>query len=136
MFDSLDISASALVAQRTRMDTIAGNVANMNTTHNEKNEPVPYRRRFVLFAAGRAGEDGGTAAGVHVEKVESDPSPFRIVHDPGNADADKDGNVSYPNVDLAIEQVNMMEASRAYDANVTMMDTTKAMIASALRLLA
>jgi flagellar basal-body rod protein FlgC len=136
MFDSLDISASALVAQRTRMDTIAGNVANMNTTHNEKNEPVPYRRRFVLFAAGRPGEDGGAAAGVHVEKVESDPSPFRIVHDPGNPDADKDGNVSYPNVDLAIEQVNMMEASRAYDANVTMMDTTKAMIASALRLLA
>jgi flagellar basal-body rod protein FlgC len=136
MFDSLDISASALVAQRTRMDTIAGNVANMNTTHNEKGEPIPYRRRFVLFAAGRVGEDGGNAAGVHVAKVDSDPSPFRIVHDPGNPDADKDGNVSYPNIDLAIEQVNMMEASRAYDANVTMMDTTKAMIASALRLLA
>ncbi len=139
MFDSLDISASALVAQRTRMDTIAGNVANMNTTHNEKGEAVPYRRKFVLFAAGRPGEDGGkgnTAPGVHVEKVSDDPSPFRIVHDPGNPDADKNGNVSYPNVDLAYEQVNMMEASRAYDANVTMMDTTKAMIASALRLLA
>jgi flagellar basal-body rod protein FlgC len=136
MFDSLDISASALVAQRTRMDTIAGNVANMNTTHNEKGEPVPYRRRFVLFGAGRTGDDGGIVPGVHVEKVDSDPSPFRIVHDPGNPDADKDGNVSYPNIDLAIEQVNMMEASRAYDANVTMMDTTKAMIASALRLLA
>jgi flagellar basal-body rod protein FlgC len=139
MFDSLDISASALLAQRTRMDTIAGNVANMNTTHNEKGEPDPYRRRFVLFAAGRRGEDGGagiTAPGVHVQKVDSDPSPFRIVHDPGNPDADKNGNVSYPNIDLAIEQVNMMEASRAYDANVTMMDTTKAMIASALRLLA
>jgi len=136
MFDALDISASALLAQRTRMDTIAGNVANMNTTHNEKNEPVPYRRRFVLFAAGQKGEDGTTIPGVHVEKVDSDPSPFRIVHDPGNPDADKDGNVSYPNIDLAIEQVNMMEASRAYEANVTMMDTTKAMIASALRLIA
>jgi flagellar basal-body rod protein FlgC len=137
MFDSLDVSASALLAERTRMDTVAGNVANMNTTHNEKGEPVPYRRRFVLFATGRQGEDGHmNAAGVHVEKVDSDPSPFRIVHDPGNPDANKDGNVSYPNIDLAIEQVNMMEASRAYDANVTMMDTTKAMIASALRLLA
>jgi flagellar basal-body rod protein FlgC len=140
MFDALDISASALLAQRTRMDTIAGNVANMNTTHNEKGEPIPYRRRFVLFAAGRPNGDGdgegNSAAGVHVAKVESDPSPFRIVHDPGNPDADKDGNVSYPNIDLAIEQVNMMEASRAYDANVTMMDTTKAMIASALRLIA
>jgi flagellar basal-body rod protein FlgC len=139
MFESLDISASALLAQRTRMDTIAGNVANMNTTHNDKGEPVPYRRRFVIFASGTRSEDGGdgmTAPGVHVEKVDSDPAPFRIVHDPGNPDADKDGNVSYPNIDLAIEQVNMMEASRAYDANVTMMDTTKAMIASALRLLA
>ena len=136
MFDALDISARALLAQRTRMDTIANNVANMNTTHNEKGEAVPYRRRFVLFAAGRPGPDGTTAPGVHVEKVDSDPSPFRIVHDPGNPDADKNGNVSYPNVDLAIEQVNMIEASRAYDANVTMMDTTKAMIASALRLIA
>lgn len=136
MFDSLDISASALLAQRTRMDTIANNVANMNTTHNEKGQPVPYRRRFVLFAPGRTGENGQTMPGVHVEKVESDMKAFRIVHDPGNKDADKNGNVSYPNVDLAIEQVNMIEASRAYDANVTMMDTTKAMIASALRLIA
>jgi flagellar basal-body rod protein FlgC len=136
MFDSLDVSASALLAERTRMDTIAGNVANMNTTHNDKGEPVPYRRRFVVFAAGRPTEEGGTAAGVHVEKVDSDMHPFRVVHDPGNPDADKSGNVSYPNVDLAYEQINMMEASRAYDANVTMMDNTKAMIASALRLLA
>ncbi len=138
MFDSLDVNASALLAQRTRMDTIAGNVANMNTTHNEKNEPVPYRRRFVVFSAGRAAEDGSgnTAAGVHVSKVESDPSPFRSSYDPGNPDADKDGNVWYPNIDLAVEQVNMMEASRAYEANVTMMETTKAMISSALRLIA
>jgi flagellar basal-body rod protein FlgC len=139
MFDSLDISASALLAQRTRIDTIAGNVANMNTTHNANGERVPYRRRFVVFGSGRPAEDGSSgfsAAGVHVSKVAEDPAPFRIVHDPGNPDADKDGNVSYPNVELAIEQVNMMEASRAYDANVTMMDTTKAMIASALRLLA
>src|SRR5882672_3187199 len=107
MFDSLDINASALLAQRTRMDTIAGNVANMNTTHNEKNEPVPYRRRFVVFSAGRQADDGsgGMAPGVHVSKVESDPSPFRPVHDEGNPDADKDGNVWYPNIDLATEQV-------------------------------
>ena len=145
MFDSLDVSASALLAQRTRMDTIAGNVANMNTTHNEKGEAEPYRRRFVVLSSGRAGDQdsmkGGTTGGdssqgVHVQSVEKDPAPFRSVYDPGNPDADKDGNVLYPNIDLAIEQVNMMEASRAYEANVTMMETEKAMISSALRLIA
>jgi flagellar basal-body rod protein FlgC len=136
MFDSLEINASALVAQRTRMDTIAGNVANMNTTRNDKGELAPYRRRFVVFAPGRAGEDGKNLAGVHVQKVDQDQSAFRKVSDPGNQDAGPDGYVSYPNIDLATEQVNMMEASRAYEANVTMMETTKAMIASALRLIA
>ncbi len=137
MFDSLDISASALLAQRTRMDTIAGNVANMNTTHNEKGEPEPYRRRFVVMAAGTKNAEGDNVApGVHVQSVEKDPAPFRPVFDPGNPDADKDGNVYYPNIDLAVEQVNMMEASRAYEANVTMMDSEKAMISSALRLIA
>jgi flagellar basal-body rod protein FlgC len=71
-----------------------------------------------------------------VQGIEQDQAPFRKVYDPGHADADKDGYVSYPNVDLAIEQVNMMEASRAYEANITMMDTLKAMINSTLRLLA
>src|SRR3954447_8443719 len=135
MFDSLDIASSALTAQRVRMDTIAGNVANMNTTRNEKGELAPYRRRFVLFAAGRPGEKGDRP-GVHVMQVEHDKSPFRRVFDPGNRDAGSDGYVQYPNVDLAIEQVNMLEASRAYEANVTMMETTKAMIAATLRLIA
>ena len=137
MFDSLDVSASALLAQRARMDTIAGNVANMNTTHNANGEPGPYRRRFVVLSAGtKNAETGATLPGVHVQSVEQDPSPFRSEYDPGNKDADADGNVWYPNVELAVEQVNMMEASRAYEANVTMMETEKAMISSALRLIA
>jgi flagellar basal-body rod protein FlgC len=135
MFDSLDIASSALTAQRVRMDTIAGNVANLNTTRNEKGELAPYRRRFVLFAAGRSG-DKGNRPGVHVLQVAHDQSPFRRVFDPGNRDAGADGYVQYPNVDLAIEQVNMLEASRAYEANVTMMETTKAMINATLRLIA
>ena len=135
MFDSLDIASSALTAQRVRMDTIAGNVANMNTTRNEKGELAPYRRRFVLFAAGRPGEKNNQP-GVHVMRVEHDQSPLRRVFDPGNRDAGSDGYVQYPNVDLAIEQVNMLEASRAYEANVTMMETTKAMINATLRLIA
>ena len=134
MFDALDIGASALTAQRVRMDTIAGNVANINTTRNAQGQRVPYRRRFVVFTPGRA-EDPG-APGVHVAQVGLDQSPFRRVFDPGHADADKDGYVLYPNIDLAIEQVNMLDASRAYEANVTMMETTKAMINSTLRLIA
>jgi flagellar basal-body rod protein FlgC len=134
MFNTLDIGASALTAQRIRMDTIAGNVANNNTTRNAKGEAIPYRRRFVLFAPGQPGESD--KAGVHVQKIELDRSPFQRRFDPGHPDADKDGYVQYPNVDLAIEQVNMLEASRAYEANVTMIDTTKAMITATLRLIA
>ncbi|MBC8108778.1 MAG: flagellar basal body rod protein FlgC [Anaerolineae bacterium] len=134
MFDSLETSASALMAQRVRMDTIAGNVANLNTTRNENGELSPYRRRFVVFANGS--NPGNTHAGVHVHAVEQDRAPFRKVFDPGNRDAGPDGYVEYPNVDLAIEQVNMLEASRAYEANVTMMETTKAMINATLRLIA
>jgi flagellar basal-body rod protein FlgC len=134
MFDSLDIGASALSAQRARMDTIAGNVANINTTRNERGELAPYRRRFVVFSPGQPGAEG--RPGVHLKSIEQDRSPFRKVYDPGNRDAGPDGCVQYPNIDLAIEQVNMMEASRAYEANVTMMETTKAMISATLRLIA
>src|SRR5262249_1259181 len=100
MFDALDIGASALVAQRARMDTIAGNVANMNVTRNEKGELAPYRRRFVVFAPGQASDT--SKPGVHLTKVAEDKSPFRKVYEPGNPDADKDGYVSYPNVDMSI----------------------------------
>jgi flagellar basal-body rod protein FlgC len=138
MFDALDIPASALVAQRTRMDTIAGNVANMDVTRNENGDKIPYRRRFVIMAPGQAAAGGAASGspGVHIRSIEQDLSPFRRVYDPGHADADKDGYVKFPNVDLAIEQVNMLEASRAYEANVTMMETLKAMINSTLRLIA
>ena len=132
MFGSFDIGASALLAQRTRMDTIAGNVANINTTRNEKGDPIPYRRRVAMFQAGAT--DG--KPGVHIAGVDLDPSPFQRRYEPGNKDADKDGYVLYPNVDLSIEYVNMLEASRAYEANVTMMETSKQMLNSALRLIA
>ena len=134
MFDALDIGASGLFAQRTRMDTIAGNVAYINTTRNEKGEPIQYRRRIAMFQAGRGNEPG--KPGVHVARIDQDPSPFQKKYDPGNKDADADGYVRYPNIDLSIEYVNMLEASRAYEANITMMETTKAMINSTLRLIA
>lgn len=134
MFDSLDTSASALTAQRIRMDTIAGNVANINTTRNVNGDLSPYQRRFVVFASGQPNDRA--RAGVHVQGIAMDSKPFRRVYDPGNRDAAADGYVTYPNVDLAIEQVNMLEASRAYEANISMMETTKAMINATLRLIA
>ncbi len=122
MFDSLDISASGLTAQRVRMDTIAANVASIN---------VPkYRRRFAVLAPGRA--DDPTKPGVHVAKMDEDRGPFRRVPDPH-----RPGEfLEMPNVDLAVEIVNAIEASRAYEANVTAMEVTKSMLNASLRLLA
>ena len=134
MFDSLDIGASALQAQRLRMDTIAGNVANVNTTRNAKGEKIPYQRRITYFASGQPTDP--EKPGVRVSEVTLDPAPFQKRYEPWNKDAGEDGYVLYPNIDLAIEYVNMLEASRAYEANVTMMETSKAMINSTLRLMA
>jgi flagellar basal-body rod protein FlgC len=136
MFEVLDMGASGLQAQRTRMDTIANNILNANTTRNAKGEKVPYRRRFVLFAPGQGGEHS-ERAGVHVQQIEEDhTTEFRKQFQPGHPDADAQGYVQYPNVDIAMEYVNALEASRAYEANVTMMDVSKAMINASLRLLA
>ena len=134
MFDALDISSSALQAQRTRLDTIAANVANMNTTHDVNGKAIPYRRKFTVFAPGQPGNK--SAPGVHVEAIRGDRSAFRQVHQPGHPDADKNGNVLYPNMDLAVEMVDAMEASRAYEANVTTMEVTKSMMNATLRLIA
>lgn len=134
MYDALDISASGLLAQRTRVDTIAANLANMNTTHDANNKPSPYRRRFAVFASGQP--DNHAKPGVHVESIGVDQGEFRRVYEPGNADAGPDGYVKYPNIDMTTEMVNAMEASRAYEANVTSMEVSKAMITSELRLLA
>src|SRR5687767_7357863 len=137
MFQTLDISSSALLAQRTRMDTIAANIANLNTTRNARGEPIPYRRRFAVFApsAARRGPEAAKP-GVHVQDIKVDPSPFQRRYQPGHPDAGPDGYVAYPNIDMAIEFVNALEASRAYEANVTTMEVTKSMINASLRLLA
>jgi flagellar basal-body rod protein FlgC len=134
MFDVLDMGASGLQAQRTRMDTIAGNIANANTTRNAKGEPVPYRRRFVMFAPGQPGNP--EKAGVRVQEIRLDQSPFQKRFEPGHPDADREGYVSYPNIDLSMEYVNALEASRAYEANVTMMEVSKQMLNASLRLIA
>jgi flagellar basal-body rod protein FlgC len=133
MYDVLDIAASGLTAQRARMDTIAGNLASMNVA-GRAGGPEPFRRRFVLLAEGRQGDP--SKAGVRVKEIRSDPSPFQKRFEPGHPYADKEGYVLYPNVDLAFETVNAIEASRAYEANVTMMEVSKAMMNASLRLIA
>src|SRR5262245_42138145 len=123
MFDTLDISSSALTAQRVRLDAIAQNIANMNNTRNPRGESIPYKRRFPGFQTGHPNDPArpGVTAKIHED------SSFRVVKEQWNhPDRDADGNVKYPDIDLAIEYVNALEASRAYEANVTAMDVTKA----------
>lgn len=134
MFDMLDMGASGLTAQRTRMDTIAANILNVNTTRNAQGQPIPYRRRFTVFAPGQAGDVN--KPGVHVQDIKIDDAPFARRFQPGHPDADKDGYVLFPNIDLATEHVNALEASRAYEANITMIETAKSMFNASLRLIA
>lgn len=142
-FTSLDIGASGLTAQRLRMDTISQNIANINTTRTK--DGTPYRRREVMFEE-RTGSDSFSSVlsnatdnlsegqGVRVSKIVEDQSAFKKVYDPGHPDADKDGYVSMPNVDIVTEMVNMISASRSYEANVTSINATKSMALKALEI--
>lgn len=142
-FGALDIGASALTAQRLRMDTISQNIANANTTRTE--DGTPYRRRIVVFQEQSGGlpfseyltnssREMYLGKGVKVTKIVEDPSPFKKVYDPGHPDADADGYVEMPNVDVVTEMVNMISATRAYEANVTSINTTKSMAMKALEI--
>jgi flagellar basal-body rod protein FlgC len=132
MIRALDISSSALVAQRVRLDVIAGNMANAEATRQEDGTPIPYRRRFVTFTTG----DGRGGPGVHVDAIRTDPSPFKARYDPGHEDADPRGYVQLPNVSITMEYIDALAASRAYEANAAMMSVTRGMIQQAIRLFA
>ena len=141
MFGALDTSASALTAQSFRMDVIAQNVANANTTRTETGDP--YRRRTVVlaeqqtsFADTLAALQSGIAkgTGVVVAATREDPTPFELVYDPTHADADENGYVSMPNVDVTQEYVDMISASRSFEANITVMNATKRMALKALEI--
>ena len=137
MIDALDITRSALVAQRTRLNVIAGNIANAFTTAQEDGTIRPYRRRVVTFAPGQASGEG---PGVHVAEVWEDPSEFKRRYDPGHPHAHQDGPwagyVQYPNVNLTMEYVDAMEAARAYEANIALMNVTKTMMRETIQLFA
>ena len=138
---SLDISASALTAQRMRMDVISENIANIDTTRTDNGEP--YRRKYVVFTAAEnnasfsdylnAGE-AGRLGGVVVSQIGEDQSDFRYEYDPTNIDANADGYVARPNVDLSQEMVDMISAYRAYEANVTAFNASKDMAVKALEI--
>jgi flagellar basal-body rod protein FlgC len=136
MFRTLDISASGLLAQRLRMDTIAGNIAQAETTQNEAGEHTPFQRRLVLLeAATNATVEPAGGIGVKATVEIDTASPPRKVHDPGHPHADDQGYVSYPNVNVVTEFVNALEASRAYEANLTAMQMTREMIEGTFQLL-
>ena len=139
MFGVLDTSTSGLVAQRTHLDVIAGNIAMKEVVRDENGQPAPYRRRVPLFAPGDPAR-GRDAPGVHVTEIVEDPSPFPLRWEPGHPDAIKEGRdkgyLRVSNVDYHTEMVNAMVALRAYEANITVMETAKAMASSALRLIA
>jgi flagellar basal-body rod protein FlgC len=135
MFRTLDISTSALIGERQRMNVVADNLANLNTTRDADGKVSPFQRRFVTFAS--QSENGSDApAGVTYQIAVDTTTPPRRVHEPGHPDADKDGYVSYPNIDMTTEFVNAMEASRAYQANLVAIDITKQGFNQSLKILA
>jgi len=136
MFSSLDVSTSGLVAQRTRLNAISSNIANMSTTRNEEGKPEPYQARFVTFQTDNDLSTPGGGAGVKVGGVEQSGAPPKLKYEPGHPDADERGFVRYPAVDMTTEFVDALEATRAYEANVGVIEITKNMADQALRIIA
>lgn len=140
-FKSMNISSSGLAAQRLRMNTLSANLANAQTTRTP--EGGPYKRRDVVFSAtptGSAFEDflDGTQntqlSKVQVVGIHEDQRAPKRVLDPGNPDADKDGYVSMPNIEVMTEMVNMITATRAYEANATALNDAKQMALKSLEI--
>ena len=136
MLSSLDISTSALVAQRQRLNTIAGNIANLHTTRDADGNVTPFQRRLVTFTMDAEQARDGQVGGVQYQVEVDHATQPRRVFEPGHPDADADGYVSYPNIDLITEFVNALEAGRAYEANVAAVEVTKEMAQLGLRILA
>lgn len=147
LFSALDISASALTAERLRMDIIANNLANANTTRTA--DGGPFRRQLAVFAPreNAAGGSGtirfrpgfgprarGMGMGVRVVAIVEDDAPPRLVYDPHHPDADESGMVAMPNVDVVREMVDLITAARAYEANITSINTYKTMAMKALEI--
>jgi flagellar basal-body rod protein FlgC len=143
---SLRISSTALFAQRLRLDTISNNVANAETTKTETGEE--YQRKDVVLQANNRvpflanlmltnrsiGERALNLQGVKVAEIKTDTTPGKTVYEPTNVNADENGNVTYPNVDLVVEMTNMLSATRSYEANLSMVDAAKSMATRAIEI--
>ena len=127
------IAGSGLLAQRIRLNIAATNIANSEVTRTL--EGGPYRAKVVVLKAVPISEKNPELKAVKVEKIADDPSPFKEVYDPGHPDADERGIVKYPNVDVITEMVELLSAGRAYEANLSVLSTTKSMILRCLDLL-
>ena len=129
-----DIAVGGIRAQRIRMNVIAQNIANAQTTRTEQGGP--FRRQLAVFEAESIGRQlNEDSVGVRVSKIVSDDSPFRQVFDPSHPDANEDGVVLYPNVNISIEMINMLSAQRAYEANINVITSGKRMAAKALEII-
>jgi len=134
MFGALDVSVSGLVAQRTRMDAISANLAGKDAIVDENGENHPFKRRVPIFEVGDPGH--GREMGVHVREILQQPA-FKRVYDPKHPLADKrTGTYLAPDINVAMEMVSALEAARAYEANITVVEATKSMMNTSLRLLA
>jgi flagellar basal-body rod protein FlgC len=140
MFTGLDISTSALVAQRTRLNAIAGNLANISTTHNESGEAQPYQPRYVTFQVDDAIGGAEGSAGVKIGSIESSVEEPTYKYQPGHPDAITEGEhagyVAYPSIDMMTEMVDAIEASRAYEANLNMISVGKSLTQQTLKIVA
>lgn len=141
LFTSFDISGSGMSAQRLRTDIISQNIANVNSTSTA--DGGPYRRKTVVFAEKSAVDFGevlmstaGTVgSGVKVTQiVEDNETPMSMVYDPAHPDADENGYVKYPNVNVVTEMTNLIDASRSYEANVTAFNASKTMASKGLEI--
>ena len=140
MISALDVSTSALVAQRVRLTAIANNIANLSTTHNESGEVEPFQPRYTIFEADDSVRGPYGVSGVKVGSVKIADVEPRWRYQPNHPDAAKEGPhagyVAYPNVDLMSEFTDALETTRAYEANLGVIDVTKEMVQQTLRILA
>lgn len=148
IFHSMQISSSALTAQRLRMDVISSNMANVDTTRGKlvEGEWEPYKRKMVVMQpqnssftsflnkAMNAEKSASNGNGVKVTRIVEDESPNRLVFDPEHPDANEDGYVQLPNVDPLREMVDLISTTRSYEANVTVLNSSKAMLMKALEI--
>ena len=140
MITAMDISTSALVAQRVRLNAISANLANMSSLRDENGNVQPYKARHVIFQTDDQLVTSQGAAGVRVSEVKTENVEPNYQYQPNHPLAIKDGKwkgyVAYPNVDMTKEMVNALDATRAYEANIGVMEITKGMAQQTLRILA